>query len=123
MVAKSAGVTAWMVSWQAPVAALQVAGPKQSAFVWHWTQVPAVVLHCAGALPSADAEFLAAIAFLRRRRLGPFRPPAQDAADPVDPMRELATLGRAGFPRDIAERALRLDPAEAAELLAELKRG
>ena len=75
------------------------------------------------ALPSAEAEFLAAIAFLRRRRLGPFRPPAQDAADPVDRMRELATIGRAGFPRDIAERALRLDPAEAAELLAELKRG
>ena len=75
------------------------------------------------ALPSADAEFLAAIAFLRRRRLGPFRPAAQDAADPADRMRELATLGRAGFPRDIAERALRLDPAEAAELLAELKRG
>ena len=72
------------------------------------------------ALPGADAEFLAAIAFLRRRRLGPFRPPADN---PVDPMRELATIGRAGFPRDIAERALRLDPAEAAELLAELKRG
>lgn len=72
------------------------------------------------ALPSAEAEFLAAIAFVRRRRLGPFRPPD---ADPVDPMRELATLGRAGFPRDIAERALRLEPDEAAELLAALKRG
>jgi regulatory protein len=72
------------------------------------------------ALPSAESEFLAAIAFIRRRRLGPFRAPTDD---PVDPVRELAMIGRAGFPRDVAERALRLEPAEAAELLAELKRG
>lgn len=72
------------------------------------------------ALPGVEAEFLAAIAFVRRRRFGPFRPPTDD---PVDPVRELATLGRAGFPRDVAERALRLEPGEAADLLADLKRG
>ncbi|MDT7952274.1 MAG: RecX family transcriptional regulator [Acetobacteraceae bacterium] len=70
------------------------------------------------ALPDPEAEFLAAIAFLRRRRFGPFRP-TDDGADRV---RELATLARAGFPRDVAERALRLEPGDAAELLAQLKR-
>ena len=75
------------------------------------------------ALPSSEAEFLAAVAFLRRRRFGPFRPPTDEPADPADRLRELATIGRAGFPRDIAERALRLDPGEAADLLAALKRG
>ncbi len=72
------------------------------------------------ALPDAEAEFLAAVAFLRRRRIGAFR---SDPDDPGDRQRELAILARAGFPRDIAERALRLDPGDAAELLAELKRG
>ncbi len=72
------------------------------------------------ALPSPEAEFLAAVAFVRRRRLGPFRAPSDEPADPV---RALAALGRAGFPREVAERALRLEPEQAAELLAELKRG
>lgn len=77
------------------------------------------------ALPDAESEFLAAIAFLRRRRLGPFRPPTDDPPPDAsgDRLRELATIGRAGFPRDIAERALRLEPDVAAELLAALKRG
>ncbi len=71
-------------------------------------------------LPDPEAEFLAAIAFARRRRIGPFRSP--DIAD-SDPNRELAALARAGFPRDVAERALRLEPDDAAGLLAALKRG
>ena len=79
------------------------------------------------ALPTAADELLAALAFARRRRLGPFRPADADADADADAVavagqRELAALARAGFPRDVAERVLRLDPAEAADRLAELKR-
>ena len=70
------------------------------------------------ALPEAEAELAAAVAHARRRRLGPFRAVEADAAAR---QRELAALGRAGFPRDIAERALRLDPEEAEAVLARLK--
>ena len=73
----------------------------------------------AAALPDPDAEFMAAIALARRRRLGPFRSPD---AEPGDPARTLAIFARAGFPRDIAERALRLEPDEAADRLATFKR-
>lgn len=71
-------------------------------------------------LPDAEAEFLAAVAFVRRRRIGPFRAPD---IDEVDGNREMGMVARAGFPRNVAERALRLDPDEAAGLLADLKRG
>jgi regulatory protein len=71
------------------------------------------------ALPDdPEAELAAALALARRRRLGPFRDPA--AAD--DPRRELGVLARAGFPQDIAARALRTDPDTAEALLARLRR-
>jgi regulatory protein len=70
------------------------------------------------ALPDdPEAELAAALALARRRRLGPFRPPDAQA----DPQRELAVLARAGFPRDIAARALRTDPDSAEALLARLR--
>ena len=72
------------------------------------------------ALPDPEAEFQAAVALARRRRLGPFQP---SDADPPDPARTLAVFARAGFPRDVAERALRLDLDEAAAVVAALKRG
>ena len=74
-------------------------------------------------LPDAGAEFLAAVAFARRRRIGPFRSPTGETGAEADGTREMGMLARAGFPRDVAERALRLEPDEAAALLAELKRG
>ena len=74
------------------------------------------------ALPDAEAEFLAAVAFARRRRLGPFRAADDPADDAAKRRRELAALARAGFPRDTAERLLRLEPAEAADLLTVIKR-
>lgn len=70
----------------------------------------------AASMPDDAAEFLAAVAFMRRRRIGPF------AAAP-DPARELGALARAGFPRDVAERALGLDAEEAERLLLALKQG
>ncbi len=52
--------------------------------------------------PSDDLE--AARALVRRRRLGPHRPPEQREAERA---RDLAKLARAGFSYDVASRALR----------------
>jgi len=76
----------------------------------------------AGAALGADGgdELASALVLARRRRIGPFR-----AAAPLDAegrMRELAIFARAGFPREVAERALRTPPEEAAEILAALLR-
>ncbi len=69
------------------------------------------------ASPGPEAEFLAAVAFVRRRRIGPFR------AGSADGHKELAVLARAGFPRDVAERVLRIGTDEAERLLLALKQG
>jgi regulatory protein len=60
-------------------------------------------------------DLAAACAYLRRRRLPPF--------GPGETMRALAALARAGFARDIADRALALDAAEAEALVMALRRG
>lgn len=60
----------------------------------------------------AETDLAAALAWAKRRRIGPFRPAEADA----DARRkELGVLARAGFDRDIALRALAcpLDEAEA----------
>jgi regulatory protein len=51
----------------------------------------------------AEAEFKAALALARRRRLGPFR---KNKAAPEQERKDLATLARAGFSFDIARRVL-----------------
>ena len=61
-----------------------------------------------------DAELAAAIAHARRRRLGPFRTAPADAARQL---KELAAFARAGFSRDIAQRALGMEHADAEALL------
>lgn len=68
-----------------------------------------------------EAELAAALTLAARRRIGPFRTGAPP--DASERLRELGVLARAGFPRDVAERALRLDPVEAAALVAGLRRG
>jgi regulatory protein len=55
-----------------------------------------------------DGELVSALILARKRRIGPFR------TVPGDHNRELGVLARAGFPRDIAMRALAM-PAEEAE--------
>jgi regulatory protein len=68
------------------------------------------------ALPAdPERELAAAIGFARRRRIGPFRRAAADLP------RELGMFARAGFARDIAEQALRLDPDAAEALLTRLR--
>lgn len=59
-----------------------------------------------------EAELAAAVALARRRRLGPFR---NVADEPARRLKELAAFARAGFSRDVAERAMGMafDAAEA----------
>ena len=69
----------------------------------------------AAALPEGEeTELLAALAFCRRRRVGPF---ARVVADATARMKALAALARGGFAQGIARRALAMDPAEAEEML------
>jgi regulatory protein len=66
-------------------------------------------------------ELAAALGHLRRRRAGPFaaeQPPSQEAR-----LKTLGALARAGFPRDVAERALDMEPDEAEQRLLEARRG
>lgn len=60
-------------------------------------------------------EFSAALALCRRRRLGPF---ATVAPEPDVRRKWLAALARAGFPGEVARRALATPRAEAEALLA-----
>ncbi len=72
------------------------------------------------ALPDAESELAAALAYARRRRLGPFRLLEADA-DTL--RRELGALARAGFPQPVAQQALRMDPEAAKALVTRLKQG
>jgi regulatory protein len=71
-----------------------------------------------GALTAASlpddpaAELAAALAYVRRRRMGAFRNPP----DPEQHLRDLGRLARAGFDQGVSQRALALD-ADAAEML------
>ncbi|BFL64234.1 Regulatory protein recX [Roseomonas mucosa] len=72
---------------------------------------------------SATDELDAALAHLRRRRQGPFAPgAAEEPADEAARLKALGALARAGFPRDVAERALDLSPEEATERLLAARR-
>jgi regulatory protein len=64
-----------------------------------------------------EAELAAAVAFARRRRIGPFR---SDGAV-ADLRRELGMLARAGFAQSVAGAALRLAPDAAEDVLVRLK--
>jgi regulatory protein len=69
----------------------------------------------AAALPEGeDAELAAALAFCRKRRIGPF---AREEGTPQDRLKAMGALARAGFGRDVAGRALRMPPDEAETLL------
>jgi regulatory protein len=58
-----------------------------------------------------DAEMVSALILARKRRIGPFR-----KAEP-DRDRELGVLARAGFPRDVALRALAMEQEAAEEAI------
>jgi regulatory protein len=65
-----------------------------------------------------ETELAAAIVLAHRRRIGPFR---RAPTDPDTERRELGVLARAGFPREIASRALAMDGDEAEALVHRLR--
>lgn len=74
------------------------------------------------ALPEPEAELAAALAYARRRRLGPFRPISDNPeADADARRREIGALARAGFPQPVATRALRMARDEAEALVIALR--
>lgn len=76
------------------------------------------------ALPDEETELSAALAYARRRRLGPFRTTATDEGKELERMRrELGAMARAGFPQPVAQRALRMDPEAALAAVIALKQG
>jgi regulatory protein len=73
------------------------------------------------ALPAdEESELASALVLARRRRIGPFR--QGEAPDAVGYRRELAMLARAGFPQEVARRALAMEPEEAEALVISLRR-
>jgi regulatory protein len=75
----------------------------------------------AAALPEGEeAELDAALAYCRRRRIGPFARAAEDAEAR---RRSLAALARGGFGHGVARRALEMDPAAAEDRLIAARRG
>jgi regulatory protein len=71
------------------------------------------------ALPDdAESELAAALVLARRRRIGPFR---SGEADADARRRELGMLARAGFPREVAVRALGMDADAAEELVRRMR--
>lgn len=75
------------------------------------------------ALPEPEAELAAALAYARRRRLGPFRPVLDDNPDADARRREIGAMARAGFPQPVATQALRMDRDEAEALVIRLRQG
>jgi len=75
----------------------------------------------AGTLLEETDELAAALGHLRRRRAGPFAP-----TQPVPPEARLKAMGamaRGGFSRDLAERALDMEPDAATDYLLASRRG
>ncbi|WP_025885241.1 regulatory protein RecX [Asaia prunellae] len=68
-----------------------------------------------------ERELAAALVLARKRRLGPFRRDDADEHTPELHQRALAVFARAGFGRDVAERALALDLMEAEDRVMALK--
>jgi regulatory protein len=62
-----------------------------------------------------SGDLAAACALVRRRRLGPYRPPGAQAEHR---RKDLAALARAGFSLDVARRVLAASDGEAVEALA-----
>jgi regulatory protein len=92
-------------------------GRSRRATLAHLREKGVDATTAAAALPEGEAvEIAAALAFCRRRRIGPFGPPDPP---PEARLKALAALARAGFGRDAASRALRMAPDDAeARLIA-----
>jgi regulatory protein len=97
------------------------AGRSRRAALAHLREKGVDAGTAAAALPEGEeAELDAALAFCRRRRIGPFGP---DEAAAEARVKALGALARAGFGRALAERALRMAPDEAEARLIAARRG
>ena len=76
--------------------------------------VPAA-LASAATQQDEQAELAAALIHARKRRIGPWR---KSEAGPETARRELASFARAGYPHNLATRALQTGPDEAEALIA-----
>ena len=99
------------------------AGRSRRAIGAHLSQkgVPQEVAQAA--MPEPASELAAALAYARRRRLGPFRRELPEGAELAEVRRkEIGALARAGFPQPVAQQALRMDREEAELAVIGLKR-
>lgn len=97
---------------------LQRAGRSRRAITAH-LQSKGVPVSLAAVAEDPEAELAAALLYIARRRMGPFR----TTADPAGHQRDLARLARAGFPAAVAHRVLHLPADEAEDRLNEARRG
>jgi regulatory protein len=96
-------------------------GRSRRAIAAHLAAKGVAAATAAAALPDGeDAELDAALAYCRRRRIGPFARVAEDAEAR---RKALGSLARGGFAQPVARRALAMDPAEAEHRLLAARRG
>jgi regulatory protein len=70
------------------------------------------------ALSNPRDEVASALAYTRKRRIGPFR----ETGDAQTRFRDLSALARAGFSREVAEQALQTPPEQADAIVMALRR-
>ena len=99
------------------VKTLQRAGRSRRAISAH-LQAKGVPADLAVIPEDAAAELAAALLYIARRRMGPFRSEPDAAARP----KEAARLARAGFPARIAYHVLDLSPEDAEDGLLQARR-
>lgn len=119
----AAGVVDDAAYAEARARSLARAGRSSRAIAAHLTAKGVAAAVARRAAPTDPRHDLgAAVTAMRRRRIGPFR----SAAGPLDPVarrRELAFLGRKGFPEALARQAIELPLEEAERLLLALRQG
>lgn len=94
---------------------LERSGRSRRAISAHLAQKGVDAAIVREALPrDAGAELAAALAFARKRRIGPFARDESERDDRDAHRKSLGAMARAGFGYDVCERALRMD-REAAE--------
>jgi len=104
---------------QARAVRLARAGRSRRATTAHLAAKGVAAETAVAALPAEADEVEAALAYAKRRRIGPFRVDTT----PETRQRDMAAMGRAGFPREVAERALGMLAEDAAARVLALKRG
>ncbi len=96
------------------------AGRSRRAIAAHLAAKGIAADTAAAAIPDGEeSELEAALAYCRRRRIGPF---AREAVDAEARRKALAALARGGFAQPVARRALAMDPGEAEDRLLAARR-